>query len=127
MLQQNTDYLNAVNHLWDSAVNRKMYLTGGLGATSSGEAFSADYELPNAGYCETCASCGLIFWNQRMNWYYRDANYANVVERAIYNNVLSAVDLAGENFYYQQPLDQDNARYSWHFCPAASVTSRVPC
>jgi len=118
LLQQDDDYLNAVDYIWDSAVNRKMYLTGGVGATSSGEAFAGDYVLPNdTGYCETCASCGLIFWNNRMNWHYHDAKYADVVERTIYNNVLSSVDLAGQNYYYQQPLDQSNARYSWHSCP----------
>ena len=118
LLQQDTDYTNAVDNLWDSAVNRKMYLTGGVGSTGSGEAFAGDYVLPNdSGYCETCASCGLIFWNNRMNWHYHDAKYADVVERTIYNNVLSSVDLAGQNYYYQQPLDQSNARYAWHSCP----------
>jgi DUF1680 family protein len=118
LLQQDDDYLNAVNHIWDSAVNRKMYLTGGIGATSTGEAFAGDYVLPNnSGYCETCASCGFVFWNNRMNWLYQDAKYADVVERTIYNNILSAVELAGQKFYYQQPLDQSNARYPWHSCP----------
>lgn len=117
MLKNDLNYKHAVDQLWDSAVNRKMYLTGGVGASAAGEAFGSDYDLPNSGYCETCASCGFIFWNNRLNWYYKDARYADVVERAIYNNVLSSVDLAGENYYYQQPLDQSNARYSWHGCP----------
>ena len=117
MLQNNAAYQAAVDQLWDSAVHHKMYLTGGVGALHSGEAFGDDYELPNGGYCETCASCGLIFWNHRLNWRYKDAKYADVIERALYNNVLSAVDLEGENYYYQQPLDQSSARYSWHTCP----------
>lgn len=107
----------AADRLWDSAINRKHYLTGGVGASHKDEAFGADYELPNGGYCESCASCGLSFWAEQMHRLRADARYVDVQERALYNNVLGAVARGGENFYYQNPLVAKQPRYPWHVCP----------
>ena len=117
MLQKDPAYLRAADRLWDSAVNRKLYLTGGVGASHKGEAFDADYELRNDGYCEACAGCGQSFWADRMHRIHRSGHYADVQERVLYNNVLGSIELSGENFYYQNPLTGDRARYPWHGCP----------
>lgn len=110
-------YLSAVDKIWANAMNRKHYLTGGVGASHQGEAFAGDYELPNNGYCESCASCGLSFWAEQMHRLHTDAHYVDVQERVLFNNVLGAVELSGTNFYYQNPLVSNQARYPWHGCP----------
>ena len=111
-------YHEAVEKIWDSAVNRRMYVTGGVGSTGHGEAFGEDYQLPNeSAYCESCAGCGLSFWADRMNRMDADAAPVDVQERVLYNNVLGAVELSGENFFYQNPLASGNRRYPWHGCP----------
>ncbi len=107
----------AADRLWASAIHKKHYLTGGVGASHNGEAYAGDYELPNNGYCESCAGCGLSFWAEQMHRLREDAHYVDVQERALYNNVLGAVELSGENFYYQNPLVSKQARYPWHACP----------
>jgi len=117
MLTGDRAYLRAVGRIWDSAVHRKLYITGGVGASHRGEAFDVDYELRNNGYCESCASCGQSFWADRMNRIHHDAHYIDVQERVLYNNLLGAIDLAGENFFYQNPLASDRPRYPWHGCP----------
>ncbi len=92
--------------LWDSTVLEKMYITGGIGATSLGEAFSFPYDLPNdMAYAETCASIGLVFFARRMLEIEADAKYANVMERAIYNGILSGMALDGKSFFYVNPLE----------------------
>ncbi len=110
-------YAAAVDRLWDNAINRKHYLTGGVGASHNGEAFGGDFELPNNAYCESCAGCGLSFWAEQMHRLHTDAHYVDVQERALFNNVLGAVELTGTNFYYQNPLVSNQARYPWHGCP----------
>lgn len=110
-------YRKAVNRLWESAIQRKHYLTGAVGAAHPGEAFSADFDLPNNGYCEACASCGMSFWSERMHQLHHDAHYRDVQERAFYNTVLGAVDLAGEKFFYQNPPASNKTRDAWHGCP----------
>ena len=117
MLTNDAAYLAAVDRIWDSAVHHKMYITGGVGSSHRGEAFEEDFVLPNDGYCESCASCGLSFWCDRMNRIHRDAHYADVAERALYNNILGAMELSGKNFFYQNPLAGEKARYPWHGCP----------
>jgi hypothetical protein len=107
----------AADRIWDNAINRKHYLTGGVGASHQGEAFAGDFELPNNGYCESCAGCGLSFWAEQMHRLHTDARYCDVQERALYNNVLGAIERGGENFYYQNPLASKQARYPWHGCP----------
>jgi DUF1680 family protein len=110
-------YQQAAARIWSNAIHRKHYLTGGVGASHQGEAFAGDYELPNDGYCESCAGCGLTFWADRMHRLHANGHYRDVQERTLYNNILGAVELTGTNFYYQNPLDASRARYPWHGCP----------
>jgi hypothetical protein len=110
-------YGKAVDKIWANAIHRKHYLTGGVGASHKGEAFAEDFDLRNDGYCESCAGCGLSFWSDRMHRLHQDAHYRDVQERVLYNNLLGAVELSGENFYYQNPLASDKCRYPWHGCP----------
>jgi DUF1680 family protein len=115
--QHDAAYQQAVARIWTNAIHKKHYLTGGVGASHNGEAFAGDYELPNDGYCESCAGCGLSFWSDRLHRLHADGHYRDVQERALYNNLLGAVELSGTNFYYQNPLDEMKARYPWHGCP----------
>jgi DUF1680 family protein len=107
----------AVERLWANAIHKKEYLTGGVGASPHGEAFAGDYILPNDGYCESCASCGMSFWSDRMHRLHPDGHYRDVQERLFYNNLLGSVEMGAEKFYYQNPLESKKARYSWHKCP----------
>jgi len=117
MQNNNSAYYYAVQRLWDSVVNHKMYITGGVGSIASNEGFSSDYYLPNKSYDESCASCGMVFWSNRMNNAFHDAEYIDGLERQFYNVVAGAVNLEGDAFYYQNELDANWARYSWHGCP----------
>ncbi len=117
LLLDDQGYHAAVDKIWDNAIHRKHYLTGGVGASHNGEAFSRDFDLRNDGYCESCAGCGLSFWSDRMHRLHHDAHYRDVQERVLYNNLLGAIELTGENFFYQNPLASDRARYPWHGCP----------
>lgn len=110
-------YRQAVGRIWSNAIHKKHYLTGGVGAAHKGEAYADDYELPNDGYCESCAGCGLTFWADRMHRLHADGHYRDVQERALYNNILGSVELGGTRFYYQNPLDEKRARHAWHGCP----------
>ncbi len=110
-------YGKAAEALWDNAIHKKHYLTGGVGASHGGEAFAGDYHLPNNGYCESCASCGLSFWALQMHRRLPQAHFMDVQERVLYNNLLGSVELTGANFYYQNPLTSSQARYPWHGCP----------
>ena len=95
----------AMDRLWHDVVERKLYITGGIGARHAGEAFGDPYELPNrTAYCETCAAIGLAFWAHRLNLMHSDAQYADVLERTMYNGILSGVGLDGEKFFYVNPL-----------------------
>jgi DUF1680 family protein len=101
-------YFDAVQRLWENVVGRKMYLTGGVGARHDRERFGDDYELPNlTGYLETCASIGMAFWNHRMFLLTGEARYLDVMERVMYNGVLSGVSLDGTLFFYPNPLESD--------------------
>jgi DUF1680 family protein len=101
-------YLGAVGRLWGSVVEKKMYLTGGVGSRHDRERFGENYELPNlTGYLETCASIGMALWNQRMFLLTGDARYVDVLEKAVYNGVLSGVSLDGREFFYANPLESD--------------------
>ncbi|MBN2450812.1 MAG: glycoside hydrolase family 127 protein [Lentisphaeria bacterium] len=118
MLTGDPAYLTAVDRIWDNAVQRRMYLTGGVGSTHEGEAFGADFDLPNeSAYCESCAGCGLAFWAERMHRIHRDGRAMDVHERVLYNNILGAIELGGRNFFYQNPLAAEQKRYPWHGCP----------
>lgn len=96
----------ACEKLWKSVTEKKMYITGGIGGTHIGESFSYNYDLPNdTAYAETCASIGLIFWARRMLEIHPDSRYADVMERALYNGVLSGMALDGKSFFYVNPLE----------------------
>ncbi|MRN52573.1 glycoside hydrolase family 127 protein [Paenibacillus monticola] len=92
--------------LWNNLADKQMYITGGIGSTHAGEAFTFDYDLPNdTAYAETCASIGLIFFAQRMLRLSPDAQYADVMERALYNNVLGSMAQDGKHYFYVNPLE----------------------
>jgi uncharacterized protein len=113
------DYRLAANRFWDSTTLRRMTITGSVGPRQEHEAFGEDYELPNDGYYESCAACGLADFAQRMFWLEKRAESADVLERVLYNAVLHGMELTGTNSYYQNPLsDRDRVRYnSWVCCP----------
>ena len=111
------DYHSAVMSLWDNLVNRKYYVTGGVGSGETSEGFGPDYSLRHNAYCESCSSCGEIFFQHTLHMTYHDARYADLYEETLYNALLGSVDLEGKNFYYQNPLDSNRPRYDWHGCP----------
>ena len=105
--------------MWENVVDKKTYVTGGIGATGNGEAFGKNYELPNrTAYCETCANLATCYWNHRMFLLHGDAKYIDVLERALYNSVISGVSLDGKEFFYPNPLSSrgDYARSKWFDC-----------
>ena len=119
-------YSNAVNNLWSNMVDKKMYITGGIGAKHEGEAFGENYELPNlTAYNETCASIGSVYWNHRLHKSSGDVKYFDVIERTLYNGLISGLSLDGTNFFYPNPLESDGVykfnqgactRKSWFDC-----------
>jgi DUF1680 family protein len=111
------EYHSAVRSLWDNIVNRKYYVTGGVGSGETSEGFGPNYSLRNNAYCESCSSCGLIFLQYKMNMAYGEAKYADLYEETLYNALLGSTDIEGRNFYYQNPLDAGSPRYPWHACP----------
>lgn len=111
------DYRSAVMSLWDNITNKKYYVTGGIGSGETSEGFGPDYSLRNGAYCESCSSCGQIFFQYKMNLSYHDAKYVDLYEETFYNALLGSLDLEGKNFYYQNPLDSGGPRYAWHGCP----------
>jgi DUF1680 family protein len=113
------DYIKALDRIWLNVVSKKLYITGGIGATRKGEAFGEDYELPNTtAYCETCAAIANALWNHRMFLLEGDAKYIDVLERVIYNGFLSGVSLSGDAFFYRNPLASDGKkqRSPWFGC-----------
>ncbi|MBN1123512.1 MAG: glycoside hydrolase family 127 protein [Sedimentisphaerales bacterium] len=113
------DYIRAIGRIWDNVVSRKLYVTGGVGARGSGEAFGDDYELPNmSAYCETCAAIGNVYWNHRMFLLHGDARYIDVMERTLYNGLISGVSLDGKLFFYPNPLESQGQhnRSPWFGC-----------
>ncbi|MGE5294166.1 MAG: glycoside hydrolase family 127 protein [Solirubrobacterales bacterium] len=111
------DYQSAVMSLWDNMVNKKYYVTGGIGSGETSEGFGPNYSLRHDAYCESCSTCGLIFFQYKMNLAYHDAKYADLYEESMYNALLGSIDLDGKNFYYENPLDSRGGRYPWHNCP----------
>ena len=101
-------YKNAVDKIWDNIVSKKLYITGGVGAKHDGEAFGDNYELPNlTAYNETCAAIANVYWNYRMFLLHGDSKYIDVLERSLYNGVISGVGLDGKTFFYPNPLECD--------------------
>ncbi len=113
----NLDYLSAVMSLWDNIVHRKYYVTGGVGSGETGEGFGPNYSLRHNAYCESCSSCGEIFFQHRLHRIYHEAKYADLYEETLYNALLGSTDLAGKEFYYPNPLVSNRDRYPWHRCP----------
>lgn len=110
------DYQSAVLSLWDNMVNRKYYLTGGIGSGETSEGFGPNYSLRNNSYCESCSSCGLIFFQYKLNLAYHDAKFADLYEQTMYNALLGGVALNGGSYCYTNPL-VNSERTLWHTCP----------
>lgn len=101
-------YLQAIDRIWKNVVEKKIYITGGLGSRHEGEVFGGDYELPNlTSYAETCAAIANIFWNHRMFLLHGEAKYIDVLERTLYNGMLCGVSLTGDSFFYPNCLASD--------------------
>ncbi|KAA6336126.1 Non-reducing end beta-L-arabinofuranosidase [termite gut metagenome] len=118
-LKNDTGYIDALNRLWDDVVLRNMYITGGIGSSHHNEGFTEDYDLPNYdAYCETCASVGMVYWNSRMNQFTGDSKYVDVLERSMYNGALAGISLAGDRFFYVNPLASKghHHRQAWYGC-----------
>jgi DUF1680 family protein len=125
-IQKDSLYENAVNKLWNNMVSKKMYITGGIGAKHDGEQFGANYELPNlTAYNETCAVIGDVYWNHRLHNLYGDVKYFDVIERILYNGLISGLSLDGTNFFYPNALESDGVyksnrgsctRQAWFDC-----------
>ena len=111
------EYHSAVKSLWDNLVNKKLYVTGGVGSGDTAEGFGVNYALSNQAYCEACSSCGAIFLQWKMHLAYHEARYVDLYEETMYNTLLGATDLQAKDFYYDNPLDETKMRYAWHTCP----------
>ena len=113
------NYIKAIDAIWDNIVTKKLYITGGIGATSNGEAFGKNYELPNmSAYCETCAAIGNVYVNYRLFLLHGHAKYYDVLERTLYNGLISGVSLEGNCFFYPNPLESmgQHQRQAWFGC-----------
>lgn len=125
-IQNDSLYEEAINKLWENMVYKKMYITGGIGAKHDGEQFGDNYELPNlTAYNETCASIGNVYWNHRLHNLYGDVKYVDVIERTLYNGLISGLSLDGTHFFYPNALESDGVykfnrgsctRQSWFDC-----------
>lgn len=118
-LTGDTAYIHAVDRIWSNIVNKKLYITGGIGATGNGEAFGKNYELPNmSAYCETCAAIANVYMNYRLFLLHGDAKYFDVLERSLYNGLISGVSLEGGGFFYPNPLESigQHQRQPWFGC-----------
>jgi DUF1680 family protein len=118
-LTGDTAYIHAIDRIWDNIVSKKYYITGGIGATSNGEAFGDNYELPNmSAYCETCAAIGNVYVNHRLFLLHGESKYYDVLERTLYNGLISGVSLDGGGFFYPNPLASlgQHQRQPWFGC-----------
>ncbi|HRW50992.1 MAG TPA: glycoside hydrolase family 127 protein, partial [Caldilinea sp.] len=112
--------LAVCERLWENLVYQRMYLTGGIGPSRHNEGFTTDYDLPDeTAYAETCASISLIMWNYRLLQFAGDGKYADIIEQTLYNGFISGVSLAGDSFFYVNPLASDSShhRTPWFECP----------
>lgn len=118
-LTHDTAYFHALTRLWENLVSKKLFITGGMGSRPQGEGFGPNYELNNhTNYCETCASIANVYWNYRMFLATGEAKYMDVLERALYNGVISGVSLSGDKFFYDNPLESmgEHERQRWFGC-----------
>lgn len=130
-IQNDTSYLNAITRIWEDLTYTKMYVTGGIGATGGNEGFAEPYNLPNlTAYCETCASIGDIFTNERLFLLHGNSQYIDILEKTLYNSMLSGVSLSGDRFFYPNPLESDGRhnRQAWFGCACcpSNVARFVP-
>ena len=126
-----SSYIKAIDRIWDNIVSKKMYITGGIGARHQGGAFGDNYELPNlSAYCETCAAIGSVYMNYRLFLLHGDAKYFDVLERTLYNGLISGISLDGGSFFYPNPLASDSgySRKPWFGCACcpSNISRFVP-
>jgi hypothetical protein len=131
VLARDDALLDRMVRKWQDATGRKLYITGGLGHSLYSEGFGPAYELPNgAAYCETCAAIANVLWNQRLFLARGDGAFIDVLERSLYNNIIAGVSLAGDRFFYVNPLATDGRRkfnqgtaerFAWTGCPCCPV------
>ena len=131
-------YIDAIDAIWNNVVSKKLYITGGIGARHHGEAFGENYELPNAtSYNETCAAIANVMWNHRMFLFKGDAKYIDVLERTLYNGLISGVSLEGDTYFYPNCLEFDGVtpfnkgsttRKEWFDCSCcpSNITRFIP-
>ena len=113
------EYIAAIDRIWENIVSKKLYITGGVGSRYDGEAFGENYELPNlTSYCETCAAIGNVYTAYRMFLLHGESSYYDVLERTLYNGLISGVSLDGGAFFYPNPLESDgrHQRQPWFGC-----------
>jgi DUF1680 family protein len=118
-IEKDKTYLNAITRIWEDLTYRKMYITGGIGATGGNEGFADPYFLPNmTAYCETCASVGNIFTNHRLFLLHGESKYIDILEKTLYNSMLSGVSLSADRFFYPNPLESNgrHERSAWFGC-----------
>ncbi len=118
-LTGDTGYIRAIGDIWENIVGKKYYITGGIGATNHGEAFGRNYELPNmTAYCETCAAISNVYLNYRLFLLHGDSKYYDVLERTLYNGVISGISIDGGRFFYPNPLASagQHERQPWFGC-----------
>lgn len=120
-LTGDSSYIKAIDKIWNNIVSKKYYITGGVGARHAGEAFGDNYELPNASaYCETCAQIGNVYTNYRLFLLHGNSSYYDVLERTLYNALISGISIEGDGFFYPNPLScREEAQYArkpWFGC-----------
>jgi len=130
-LTGNSEYVSAINRIWEDVVSKKIYITGGIGSRHEGGAFGEAYELPNAtAYNESCAAIGNVFWNHRLFLLHEDSRYIDVLERTLYNGLLAGISMSGDLFFYPNPLESDEmyrfnageaTRKPWFDCACCPV------
>jgi DUF1680 family protein len=119
-------YFKAMKTVWEDVVHRNMYVTGGIGSSGSNEGFSIDYDFPNEkAYCETCASVGMVFWNQRMNALSGNAQYMDVLEKVLYNSALDGLSFEGDRFFYGNPLASKGQHFRKEWFGTACCPSNI--
>lgn len=137
-LTQDNEFKKAIDTLWENVVEKKIYVQGGIGAVGSGERFGGNYELPNAtAYNETCASIANVYWNHRMFLLHGEAKYMDILEKTLYNGLISGVGMDGNSFFYTNAMeikdtfehrDMETARSGWFTCSCCptNVTRLIP-
>jgi uncharacterized protein len=130
-------FLKAIDAIWENVVSKKMYVQGGVGAIGDGERFGGNYYLPNASaYNETCAAIANVYWNHRMFMLHGDSKYIDILEKSLYNGLISGVGMDGMSFFYTNVLEikhsfheeQESARSGWFPCSCCptNITRLIP-